>query len=46
MKHGEWGLGTVVNAEGEGRNAIVTVAFPGVGVKRLAVAYAPLEPAP
>jgi len=46
VKHGEWGLGTVVNAEGEGRNAIVTVAFPGVGVKRLAVAYAPLEPAP
>ncbi|MDK2930364.1 MAG: ATP-dependent helicase UvrD/PcrA [Bacillota bacterium] len=45
VKHGEWGVGTVVSAEGEGRNAIVTVAFPGLGVKRLAVAYAPLEPA-
>lgn len=45
VKHGEWGVGMVVSAEGEGRNAIVTVAFPGLGVKRLAVAYAPLEPA-
>ncbi|MGE5586210.1 MAG: DNA helicase PcrA [Bacillota bacterium] len=44
VKHGEWGVGTVVSADGEGRNAIVTVAFPAVGVKRLAVAYAPIEP--
>ncbi|MCR4401386.1 MAG: DNA helicase PcrA [Firmicutes bacterium] len=44
VKHREWGVGTVLTAEGEGRSAIITVEFESLGVKRLAVAYAPIEP--
>jgi len=40
--HPKWGAGTVVGISGTGEDAIVAVAFPGLGIKKLAVAYAGL----
>jgi len=45
VRHRHFGLGQVVEIEGEGSRAVVTVRFPGVGTKRLALGYAPLEKA-
>lgn len=42
VTHPMWGPGVVVECRGGGEDAIVTVAFPGLGVKQLAVAYAGL----
>ena len=41
--HNKWGVGTVVEVKGIGENQEVKVAFPGQGVKALAVKYAPLQ---
>lgn len=43
VKHGKWGIGTVVSKEGQGSEAMVRVAFPSVGVKLLSLGYANLE---
>ncbi len=43
VRHAKWGVGTVVGKEGQGAEALVKVAFPGVGVKQLALGYANLE---
>lgn len=43
VKHGKWGIGTVVTKEGTGADAQVKVAFPGLGIKSLIMAYANLE---
>ena len=43
MIHPKWGAGTVVGISGVGDEAIVAVAFPGLGIKKLAVAYAGLS---
>lgn len=43
VEHKKFGRGTVVRCRGEGEDAIITVAFPGAGVKDLAVRYAPLR---
>jgi DNA helicase-2/ATP-dependent DNA helicase PcrA len=43
VKHVKFGEGTVITTRGEGDNMIVDVAFKGVGIKALAVKYAPLE---
>jgi len=40
--HGKWGKGTVITVEGEGQEAKVKVAFPGLGIKELLVELAPL----
>ncbi|MCS7173748.1 MAG: UvrD-helicase domain-containing protein [Armatimonadetes bacterium] len=45
VRHRHFGLGRVVEMEGEGSRAVVTVHFPGLGTKRLALGYAPLEKA-
>ncbi|MGH2425113.1 MAG: DNA helicase PcrA [bacterium] len=42
VRHTNFGEGTVLEVEGEGIRAVVTVRFP-LGVKRLAIGYAPLE---
>jgi DNA helicase-2/ATP-dependent DNA helicase PcrA len=43
VRHQKFGDGRVLEVEGEGAAAIVTVQFTGA-VKRLALSYAPLEP--
>ena len=43
VSHPKWGLGVVVSVKGAGDNAILSVAFPGLGIKQLAVAYAVLK---
>ncbi|MBQ3115712.1 MAG: UvrD-helicase domain-containing protein [Clostridia bacterium] len=43
VKHPKFGEGTVITVKGAGDNAIIDVAFKGVGIKALAVKYAPLE---
>ncbi|MDR5708693.1 MAG: UvrD-helicase domain-containing protein [Armatimonadota bacterium] len=45
VRHRHFGLGQVVEIEGEGSRAVVTVRFPGIGTKRLALGYAPLQKA-
>lgn len=42
VRHASFGEGTVLEVEGEGIRAVVTVRF-SQGVKRLALGYAPLE---
>ena len=43
VRHAKWGEGRVVSTEGEGGDLRATVAFPGMGVKKLVLAHAPLE---
>ena len=42
VRHAAFGEGRVLEVEGEGARAVVTVQF-ALGVKRLALGYAPLE---
>lgn len=42
-KHKVWGVGTVVKVTGEKENLQLDIAFPGVGIKRLLAAFAPIE---
>ncbi|HBF39668.1 MAG TPA: DNA helicase PcrA [Firmicutes bacterium] len=43
VNHPKWGIGTVVTKEGNGAEAQVKIAFPGLGIKSLILAYANLE---
>ena len=43
VKHPSWGIGVVRDCSGEGDDTKITVNFPGVGLKRLAVKLANLE---
>jgi len=43
VRHAKFGDGIVVSNEGEGDDAIVTVAFVSTGVKKLALQYANLQ---
>ncbi len=43
VRHRHFGTGRVLEVEGEGERAVATVHFHGVGTKRLALGYAPLE---
>ncbi|HEY8344467.1 MAG TPA: DNA helicase PcrA [Bacillota bacterium] len=43
VAHEKWGIGTVISVNGQGDEAQVTVAFPGLGIKKLILSYAPLE---
>ena len=45
VRHPKYGLGTVIDCEGEGEDAKLTVSFPGYGTKRLVERYASLEKA-
>ena len=44
VRHAKFGIGTVVSVQPSGSDTILTVAFPGEGVKRLMLSMAPLEP--
>ncbi|MBO8126261.1 MAG: DNA helicase PcrA [Firmicutes bacterium] len=41
--HTKWGTGTVVKVDGQGPDAVLVVAFPGEGVKKLLAGFAPLK---
>lgn len=43
VEHGKWGQGVVVGIKGEGGDAEISVAFPGLGIKVLVARYAPLK---
>jgi len=43
VSHPKWGVGTVITKEGTGAEAQVKIAFPGLGIKSLILAYANLE---
>lgn len=43
VKHAKFGEGVVINVKGEDENIIADVAFKGVGIKSLAIKYAPME---
>jgi DNA helicase-2/ATP-dependent DNA helicase PcrA len=43
VEHPKYGTGTVVQREGEGENAKITVNFPGFGLKKLIEKYAGLK---
>ncbi len=43
LQHPKFGEGTVVSCRGDSPDAIITVAFPDVGVKDLAIRYAPIK---
>jgi ATP-dependent DNA helicase UvrD/PcrA len=45
VRHPKYGLGTVLDCEGDGEDAKLTVSFPGFGVKRLIERYASLQKA-
>ncbi|HLS03686.1 MAG TPA: 3'-5' exonuclease, partial [Actinomycetales bacterium] len=42
VTHDSYGLGTVIEVEGAGRNAVAKVDFRGEGVKRLLLRYTPV----
>ena len=43
VRHPKYGVGTVLESEGEGENTKVTVSFPGYGRKKLVERFASLE---
>jgi len=43
VKHPKWGVGTVVCTEQSGRDVVVTLAFPGEGIKKVMIGIVPLE---
>ncbi len=43
VRHVKFGEGTIVAVKGSGNGKVVDVAFKGIGVKSLAVQYAPME---
>jgi len=43
VSHAKFGHGTIVNFEGQGRNAVVQVNFYDVGMKRLVLSFANLS---
>jgi ATP-dependent DNA helicase UvrD/PcrA len=45
VQHPKYGLGTVIDCEGDGEDAKLTVSFPGFGTKRLIERYASLKKA-
>jgi DNA helicase-2/ATP-dependent DNA helicase PcrA len=45
VRHAQFGVGTILGAEGEGANTKLTVSFPGYGQKKLMAQYAGLEKA-
>ena len=42
VKHGKWGIGTIVSVKGSGEETELKIAFPGQGVKGLMQKYAPI----
>jgi len=45
VRHSKWGVGVIVEVQGEGEDVIFKVAFPNQDIKVLMARYAPLEKA-
>ncbi len=45
VRHAKFGVGTVISVQPSGSDVILTVAFPGEGVKKIMAGLAPIEPA-
>jgi DNA helicase-2/ATP-dependent DNA helicase PcrA len=45
VRHGQFGVGTVVAVDDQGDDVKVTVRFAAVGTKKLLASYAKLQPA-
>ena len=45
VKHAMYGIGTVISLRGSGSDVVASIAFPGNGVKDMALSIAPLEKA-
>lgn len=43
ISHRKWGIGTIISLQGAGEEASAKVAFPGLGIKELLLALAPIE---
>lgn len=43
VEHDKWGEGLVLEVEGSDENAVATINFAGVGVKRVLLMYTPLK---
>ncbi|HET7559883.1 MAG TPA: 3'-5' exonuclease, partial [Limnochordia bacterium] len=43
VRHDSWGEGTVVQVDRSGRDAILAIAFPSQGIKRVMVGIAPIR---
>ncbi|MGI6186081.1 MAG: 3'-5' exonuclease, partial [Brevibacillus sp.] len=44
VKHGKWGIGTVVKVKGSGDDMELDIAFPSpIGIKKLLAKFAPIE---
>ena len=43
ISHRKWGIGTIITVQGSGEEASAKVAFPGLGIKELLLALAPIE---
>src|SRR5690606_16754675 len=44
VKHGKWGIGTVVSVKGTGDDLELDIAFPSpTGIKKLLAKFAPIE---
>ena len=43
IQHRIWGMGTVIKAEHKGDDTEITIAFPGLGVKKVLASVAPLK---
>ncbi|MCR1898789.1 DNA helicase PcrA [Irregularibacter muris] len=42
VKHGKWGIGTVVERKEQEGDILLSIAFPGLGIKKLSLSFAPL----
>lgn len=42
VKHNKFGIGTIVERKEQDGDTIVSIAFPGLGIKKLSLSYAPL----
>jgi DNA helicase-2/ATP-dependent DNA helicase PcrA len=45
VRHPAYGLGTILDCEGDGEDAKLTISFPGYGQKKFIEGKAPLEKA-
>lgn len=43
VRHPKFGSGTVIDCEGEGDDAKLTISFPGFGMKKMVERYSPLK---